>query len=892
MGEQYVVKSVLSGDTLTLLVPNKLPPIEKVVTLSGVDVPKVARAKGQRDDPWGWEARELIRKASIGKTVRYVHEFSNDKLQREFGSITTPEGVNLAVLLLSEGLADVRKRQNEPVAALAALEAAQQTGAANRKGKHSGDAADSHVRNVQWDITNPNHLANELANKTEKVIVEQVLNGGLIRVLLPDRWLSLAISLTGIRCPVIRGTGDKPEPFALEARFTTERAILHREITLLFEGLDQRGTTFLGSIINGDQCFQQVLLQRGLAEIADWSLGKTKFAPALRAAQQQAKTQRVNKWKDYVAQAVPDRAGAFRAHVVQVNSGDTITVVRADNKATIRVQLSSTRATKPIDERDANPGAQTKDRKLTYSNYAWEAREYLRHLLVGKEVIVEPDYTRRLEGAAEERLCATVRLGAQNVAAALIAEGLAKTVYSPEEHNRSQFFAELKAAEQEGAKKKLAESTTVVVTELNRPEPKKAKQFLSFLQRGGTPQNPPRLAAIVEAVLSPSRFRVYIPRQQIVVTLALTGINTPSLARQLPNGTTTETDPFAQEAFDFARDSLSHRDVEVEIENVDPHGTFLGSLHHAGENVATQLLQQGLAKQFAVERTKYHIEYKAAENDAVHAKKGIWSSPESQPKARISKRKLRLQRLYGDITPVESREWQPYQVTEVTDSITLWGQPMTEAVHAQLRNIEQLLARLALDASQQAPTALIKGGDTVVAKFTADNALYRAVVRRTGADFTVQYLDYGNTETLPRERVWKVPAVDQSVKTTPPLAVPLGLAFLAQPTADEELATEAIQVARGYLQDGPLLARTEYVDAQKKAFVTLRQQQTDSVGTAQTELVKLGFGRIDKRFKPGGKYAGVAQYAADVTELIDLEDKAKRERVNIWQYGDIESGED
>jgi staphylococcal nuclease domain-containing protein 1 len=53
------------------------------------------------------------------------------------------------------------------------------------------------------------------------------------------------------------------------------------------------------------------------------------------------------------------------------------------------------------------------DSKQAY--YAQEAREFLRKKLIGKHVKVNIDFVRPREGEFEERECATIRYGGQNV---------------------------------------------------------------------------------------------------------------------------------------------------------------------------------------------------------------------------------------------------------------------------------------------------------------------------------------------------------------------------------------------------------------------------------------------------------------------------------------------
>lgn len=119
-----------------------------------------------------------------------------------------------------------------------------------------------------------------------------------------------------------------------------------------------------------------------------------------------------------------------------------------------------------------------------------------------------------------------------------------------------------------------------------------AQQYLSFLQ-GSNPTAPPRHRGIIEAVLGPCRYKVhpqtsvypalgllpstrgtsglqptlgspdappppqvFVPGQNCAITLALTGLTAPSTGRD-----GAESEPFAQDAMDFAKESYYHRDV-------------------------------------------------------------------------------------------------------------------------------------------------------------------------------------------------------------------------------------------------------------------------------------------------------------------------------------------
>lgn len=138
---------------------------------------------------------------------------------------------------------------------------------------------------------------------------------------------------------------------------------------------------------------------------------------------------------------------------------------------------------------------------------------------------------------------------------------------------------------------------------------KKAKDFLPSLQRIR------RIPAVVEYVLSGHRFKLYIPKLTCSIAFAFSGVRCPGRG-----------EPYSDEAISVMRRRIMQRDVEVnlakhnisvsflfsyivcfvhtlfvittqiEVETVDRTGTFLGSMWEGRTNVATVILEAGLAK--------------------------------------------------------------------------------------------------------------------------------------------------------------------------------------------------------------------------------------------------------------------------------------------------------
>jgi endonuclease YncB( thermonuclease family) len=92
---------------------------------------------------------------------------------------------------------------------------------------------------------------------------------------------------------------------------------------------------------------------------------------------------RLGIWKDFeAAEESQHSAENFTGKVVEVNSGDCITVEKDSDFSVIRLYLASVKAP-----------------KITYDSaesYGWESKEALRKTAIGKKVKVETEYSREV----------------------------------------------------------------------------------------------------------------------------------------------------------------------------------------------------------------------------------------------------------------------------------------------------------------------------------------------------------------------------------------------------------------------------------------------------------------------------------------------------------------
>ena len=236
----------------------------------------------------------------------------------------------------------------------------------------------------------------------------------------------------------------------------------------------------------------------------------------------------------------------------------------------------------------------------------------------------------------------------------------------------------------------------------------KAKQFLSTFQRQK------RLPGVVEHVASGSRFRILIPRENCRITFVLGGLRAPRVGRQGEKG-----EQGGEDALDWTSRKAYQRDVEIEVENTDRAGGFIGTLWVNGNNLGKGLLEEGLAW---VQGASGGQDYEDAEKRAKSARKGIWKDwDESQEAEEVT-----VVNNSGDV-PKPRKEFIDVVVTNMNDDGSFGVQIVNDSVHA----LDKLMKEFRAFHNAGGPVATNpKAGDLVAAKFSADNEFYRAKIKK------------------------------------------------------------------------------------------------------------------------------------------------------------------
>ncbi|WCJ36376.1 TUDOR-SN protein 1 [Euphorbia peplus] len=959
------VKAVPSGDSLVLVAKSSNkpgPPPERTVTLSSLIAPRLAR-RGGVDEPFAWESREFLRKLCIGKEVKFKIDYAVPSIGREFGSVFLDDQ-NVGTLIVSQGWAKVREQgqqKGEASPFLAELQAHEEQAKTQGLGKWSKvpGAAEESIRNLPpsaiGDPSNLDAMSLLSTNKGKPMegIVEQVRDGSTVRVYLLPGFQFVQVFVAGIQAPSMgRRTAPEtvsekvvssddqngdvsegqapltsaqrlavsavstvssdvgPDPFAQEGKYFTEQRVLNRDVRIVLEGVD-KFSNLIGSVYYSDgeaaNDLALELVENGLAKYVEWSANmmEDEAKRRLKNAELQAKKSRLKIWTNYVPPATNSKAihdQNFTGKVVEVVSGDCIVV--ADDSVPLgnpsaerRVNLSSIKCPKM-----GNPRRNDKP-----ESYAREAKEFLRNKLIGQQVNVQMEYSRKVpmgdgpagaagsgervmdfgsiflgspsKGEVDEASTTPGNQAGINVGELMVARGFATVVRHRDFEERSNFYDSLLAAESRAASTKKGihsakEPPATHIQDLTLLSAKKARDYLPFLQRSR------KMNAVVDYVLSGHRFKLLLPKETCSLAFSFSGVRCPGRG-----------EPYSEEAIALMRRRIMQRDVEIEIETVDRTGTFLGSLWESRTNMATVLLEAGLAKlqtSFGMDRIPDAHLLEQAEQSAKKKKLKIWENYVEGEE--VSN---------GPAVESKQKEVLKVVVTEVLGGGQFYVQT---AADQKVGTLQQQLASLNLLEAPVIGAFNPKKGDIVLAQFSADNSWNRAMIVNgpRGAveslkdKFEVFYIDYGNQEVVTYSQLRPI---DPSVSLSPGLAQLCSLAYIKVPGLEEDCGPEAAE----YLSAQTLSSSKEFrakVEERDTSGGKVKGQGTgpvlivtlvavDSEISVNAAMVQEGLARIEKRKKWDSKDRQVA-----LDNLEKFQDEARADRRGMWMYGDIQSDDD
>ncbi|XP_063698694.1 staphylococcal nuclease domain-containing protein 1 [Culicoides brevitarsis] len=270
-----------------------------------------------------------------------------------------------------------------------------------------------------------------------------------------------------------------------------------------------------------------------------------------------------------------------KAIVKQVLSGDSI-VVRAQPRGgpPPEKQITLTNVSAPKLGRKVGQSEEVKDEP-----YAWESREFLRNLLIGKEVYFS--FEKELQGNRGYGNVYLDKDGKNNLVHTLVSEGMV-TVRRESKSPEVAHLVELEDAAKDAGKGKWGPNAKNAIREVQYTVGDNNKFLEQFKGK--------QLSAVVEHVRDGSSFRVLLLDSFTYVTLVLSGVRCPTFKLDA-NGRPDETAivPYAREAKFFTECRLLNQTVKVVLESAT-NTYFLGSVIHPKGNIAEALVREGFAK--------------------------------------------------------------------------------------------------------------------------------------------------------------------------------------------------------------------------------------------------------------------------------------------------------
>jgi len=879
------VKSVLSGDTLILQNKSKQ---ERTLSLAFINAPRL-----QQDEPCSYESRDFIRKLSVGKIIHFKVLYSIPQKvggsSREYGTVMLQGGQMLPDLIVQEGWAKLRddadRKAESPAAAelLERLQALEAHAKADEKGVWSSKPTS--IQNMR-ELPDAKSFAEEHKNSTMDAVVERVLSGDrlICRLLVsPTQHVQTTVLVAGLKSPSTArtnpsdGSSQPAEPMGNEAQAFVEERLLQRGVQVKILGVSPNNL-LVGEVRHPVGNIAEFLLKDGYARCVDhhstWlgaDMGK------LRQAEREAKEHQRGIFKSHVA----PRAGGSsesEATVSRVFSADTL-YIRNKAGTERRINLSSVRQPKPSDPKQSPFGA--------------EAKEFLRKRLIGKHVKVNIDGKRPATEGYDEREMATVSQNGKNVASMLVENGYASVIrHRMDDTDRSSIYDELLAAEEAAQKEgkgmwnpKHPKATSYVDYSESL---EKAKRQLTLLK------NQKRTPAVVDFVKSGSRFTVLVARDNAKLTFVLGGIRAPRSAR----GPNDAAEPFGQEAHDFAVRRCMQRDVEIDVEDTDKTGGFIGTLYINRESFAKVLVEEGLASvhAYSAEKSGNANELFQAEQKAKEGRKGLWQDWDPSQDAEQNGEEHDDSAANGtngtngdaESKPRE-RNYKDVTVTYVDPENARVKLQMLGAGKANLETLMKDFASFHISPSNSQPLpSPPKAGDMVSAKFTQDNIWYRARVRRNDREnktSDIVYVDYGNAETQPWSSLRPLDQSRFGTAKLKPQAVDACLSFLQFPTTADYLS-DAVSFIDSVTVDRELVANIDFTDSKDNGllYVTLMDPKHAASldQSLNAEVVAEGLAMVPRKLKPWERGAG------DVLKgLKEKEAAAKESRRGMWEYGDL-----
>jgi len=471
--------------------------------------------------------------------------------------------------------------------------------------------------------------------------------------------------------------------------------------------------------------------------------------------------------------------------------------------------------------------------------------------------------------------------GKFNIAAELLANGLADIVPTPRDAPRSLYLAELCSASIKAqTEKKHKWATGKVPLQLidltprvgtskeaniaNKDNEERVEYHFKKLQNSS-------VAAVLDAVYSPTRFRVFVPTLNTFFAVRLAALNVPAFEKDNVVNNTLNEQTMVQ--------LKKHVQHDITLEVTHKVGlTLVANIinRDSKENLGLNIVQNGQATLImgAVEKNKYSKEFIAAQENAKKSRLGVWADyDEQKEKEELERQKQEAADTIG--STIITRDGDNYINVTVTD--------VHDPIHFYVNNSDDKLVKEIHDKMDAfEPTTVPddyepKQGEIVAALFDEDNKWYRARIEKASKSrgkYQIQFIDFGNLALVPYGSLCPLPTDLQKLRQA---ARPCALSGLLPPQTVSEWYNVGAEALSNLTMSKTFNARIDYTERHNGVLhLTLIEDGQKSVNA---RLLEEGLLLLNQRpISPSLQRV--------LAELEEYEQFARDKHNGLFEYGD------
>jgi staphylococcal nuclease domain-containing protein 1 len=894
--QEGLVKGVFSGDHIVISGKikkgsNELPE-EKVLYLSLIQSPRVANSNNSsEEEAFGWDSRDFLRQKVLGNVVKYTLDYKNN--DKSFGQVFL-KGVNINVEMVQNGFAKIGFiSKNNEVLNKSEFGTTLKTAENEARKLNSGiwttddEVLAQHRRNIVTSTDSSFDadlfLKNNKGKKLEAVL-DYVINATCLTVYLKESQTYIKISLKYMAIP-----SSKDEDIYKSGKAYMERRYLHKDVIVTLHSSDTKG--FIADLSDTRGCAALNILKQGytkhfFGQSKDYTQEEHR---TFNEAQSEAKKQKLRVWKnvsndDLAQDEEKEKARdakkslntadlTFQAEFFQVHSGDSMSVRNKKTGEIHRIFLSHLKAPKL-----AKHNSNEKDEP-----WAWQAREFIRKVLVGKTINCEFDYCRVMPKDGSKMNFYTVwrNPGTKDAGEALdrnlnveiLEHGYAAFITPRGDDEMSKHFDSYMTAEKASKENKKGLNSTKAPAVSNYTDmigaganKEKKKTFKSTLEHQKA------VPCVIEYCFSSTKFKLRLDRHNCYIPFSLLGVKT---VNKDANNTELHNKIF-NSALEYVNNNTLQREATCDIMQADRVGNYFGYLTIKGKSFATSLLSEGFAVVSESSRTKITKlpEFKKAEIEAETKKKNIWNY-----EALVNS----LKDTDGSYVNTSFTEKHADIKVRVTDYIDMNNFFVNIMPNKSLTAIDEVLNKYSSGQMRGIPLmAPISKNLMCVAKYPVDDMYYRAKITAVLKDdkFEVELIDFGTVEIVPLASLIKL---DGSIAQYERQAILCEMAYLKfsvntmKKTLDK--FPDFVDID---LEEHAKLCYTYNPEGREKMGLLLNRGMKKNANSYHNDIIKVALAKFDSKKK-------IPDYMKDLVEL-DLANEAKN--LGVWADNTEEENDD